>query len=54
MLWPRVATAARTAVSAAASLVAIPELLPCGIRATGLSNAYAIGVAVFGGTTQFT
>ena len=35
------------------SLVAIPELLPRGIRATGLSIAYAIGVALFGGTTQF-
>jgi MFS family permease len=45
--------AALTAVSAAASLVAIPELLPRGIRATGLSIAYAVGVALFGGTTQF-
>jgi len=45
--------AALTAVSGAASLVAIPELLPRGIRATGLSIAYAIGVALFAGTTQF-
>ncbi len=45
--------AALTAVSSAASLVAIPELLPRGIRATGLSIAYAVGVALFGGTTQF-
>jgi MFS family permease len=45
--------AALTAVSGAASLVAIPELLPRGIRATGLAIAYAIGVAIFGGTTQF-
>jgi MFS family permease len=45
--------AALTAVSAGASLVAIPELLPRRIRATGLSIAYAVGVAVFGGTTQF-
>ena len=45
--------AALTAISGAASLVAIPELLPRGIRATGLSIAYAIGVALFGGTTQF-
>jgi MFS family permease len=44
--------AALSAVSAAASLVAIPELLPRGIRATGLSIAYAVGVALFGGTTQ--
>lgn len=45
--------AALTAVSGAASLVTIPELLPRGIRATGLSIAYAVGVALFGGTTQF-
>lgn len=45
--------AALTAVSGAASLVAIPELMPRGIRATGLSIAYAVGVALFGGTTQF-
>jgi len=45
--------AALTAISGAASLVAIPELLPRGIRATGLSIAYSIGVAIFGGTTQF-
>jgi len=44
---------ALTGVSAAASLVAIPELLPRGIRATGMSIAYAIGVSLFGGTTQF-
>ncbi|WP_077034361.1 MFS transporter [Pelomonas sp. KK5] len=41
------------AITGAASLIAIPELLPRGIRATGLSIAYAIGVALFGGTTQF-
>jgi hypothetical protein len=40
-------------MSGAASLVAIPELLPRSIRATGLSIAYAIGVSVFGGSTQF-
>ena len=45
--------AALTAVSGAASLVAVPELLPRGIRATGLAIAYAIGVAIFGGSTQF-
>ncbi len=42
-----------TAVSAVACFVTIPELLPRAIRATGLSIAYAIGVAVFGGSTQF-
>jgi MFS family permease len=41
------------ATSGGASLVAIPELLPRRIRATGLSIAYAVGVAIFGGTTQF-
>lgn len=45
--------AALTAISGAASLAAIPELLPREIRATGMSLAYAIGVALFGGTTQF-
>ncbi len=45
--------AALTAVSGAASLVAIPELLPRGVRATGMSIAYAVGVSLFGGTTQF-
>ena len=45
--------AALTAVSGGASFVAIPELLPRGIRATGMSIAYAIGVSLFGGTTQF-
>lgn len=43
---------ALTAISAAASLVAVPELLPASIRATGLSIAYAVGVALFGGSTQ--
>ena len=43
---------ALTAMSGAASFVAIPELLPAKARATGLSVAYAIGVSLFGGTTQ--
>ena len=42
-----------TAVSSAASLIVIPELLPRSIRATGLSIAYAVGVSLFGGSTQF-
>lgn len=45
--------AALTAISGAASLTAIPELLPRSIRATGLSIAYAVGVSLFGGSTQF-
>lgn len=44
---------ALTAISGAASLVAIPELFPRRIRASGMSIAYAVGVALFGGTTQF-
>ena len=39
-------------LSAAASLVAIPELLPKNVRSAGLSVAYAFVVTVFGGTTQ--
>jgi MFS family permease len=42
-----------TAISASPSLVAIPELFPSHVRALGLSIAYAVGVALFGGTTQF-
>ncbi|SEP43685.1 Predicted arabinose efflux permease, MFS family [Methylobacterium sp. ap11] len=44
--------AALSAMSAAASLVAIPELLPRSVRSAGLSVAYAFVVTVFGGTTQ--
>ena len=44
---------ALTAITGAASIVAVPELLPRGIRATGMSIAYAVGVSLFGGTTQF-
>jgi MFS family permease len=60
-LWPGAATlyattialTGLTAISATASLVAIPELLPRAIRTTGLAIAYAVGVALFGGSTQF-
>ncbi len=48
-----VALTGLTALSGAASFVAIPELLPRAVRATGLAIAYAIGVSVFGGSTQF-
>lgn len=50
------ATAAFTTInsmSSAAAFVIIPELLPRGVRATGLAVSYAVGVSVFGGTTQF-
>ncbi|MCX2698967.1 MFS transporter [Ochrobactrum chromiisoli] len=42
-----------TAMSGAASLVAIPEMMPIALRATGVSLIYAIGATLFGGTTQF-
>lgn len=42
-----------TAMSSAATIVAIMELLPRAVRSTGLSVAYAVGVSLFGGTTQF-
>ena len=45
--------AALTALSGSASLVALPEMMPMAIRSTGLSLIYAIGVTLFGGTTQF-
>jgi len=45
--------AALSAISGSASISAIPELLPRRIRALGLSIAYSIGVAIFGGSTQF-
>ena len=45
--------AALNAISGAASLVTMTELLPRSIRAVGMSIAYAVGVALFGGTTQF-
>ena len=41
-----------TAMSGAASLVTIPELIPLAIRSTTLSLVYAIAATVFGGTTQ--
>ena len=60
-LWPgpitlyatTIALTGLTAISATACFVAIPELLPRTIRATGLAIAYAVGVSVFGGSTQF-
>jgi MFS family permease len=41
-----------TAMSGAAGLVVIPELIPTAIRSTTLSLVYAIAATVFGGTTQ--
>lgn len=45
--------ASLTAVSGAASFVGFAELLPRHIRAFGVSFSYAVGVGVFGGSTQF-
>lgn len=48
-----VLVSATTAVSGAATLVAIPELFSGRVRALGMSVIYAVGVAIFGGSTQF-
>lgn len=40
-------------LSGAAALVAVPELLPREVRATGMSIAYTVGGTLFGGATQF-
>ncbi|WP_233872847.1 MFS transporter [Paraburkholderia adhaesiva] len=45
--------ASLTAASAAAGLVAIPELMPARYRSTGIAITYGVGTAIFGGTTQF-
>lgn len=45
--------AAATALGSGAGMVVLPELLPLRIRALGMSITYAIGVSLFGGTTQF-
>jgi predicted MFS family arabinose efflux permease len=45
--------ASLTAASAAAGIVAIPELMPPGFRSTGIAITYGVGTAIFGGTTPF-
>ncbi|MEE3623928.1 MFS transporter [Nitrospirillum sp. BR 11752] len=45
--------AALGAVSGAASLTAITELLPSPVRAGGLAMVYGLTISLFGGTTQF-
>ncbi len=53
-LWlATVANAGLTAMSAGIGLVILPELLPKHTRATGFAVSYAIGVSIFGGSTQF-
>jgi MFS family permease len=42
-----------TSVSATASLTIVPELVPKALRSTVIAVSYALGVAIFGGTTQF-
>ena len=44
--------AALVGISGAASFAAIPEIFPSHVRALALSIAYAVGVAIFGGSTQ--
>lgn len=41
------------AISAAVSLVALPECFPRAVRTSGLSITYATAVTIFGGTSQF-
>ena len=41
-----------TALSAGIGLVILPELLPRHVRATGFAVSYAVGVSIFGGSTQ--
>jgi len=47
-----IALTALTAMSGAATLTAISELLPASVRAGGFAIAYAAGASLFGGTTQ--
>ncbi|SAK82392.1 major facilitator family transporter [Caballeronia hypogeia] len=45
--------ASLTAMTAVATIVTVPELLPAKYRSTGLSMVYALGASLFGGATQF-
>ena len=45
--------ASLSAMSAVATIVTVPELLPARFRSTGLSLVYALGAGLFGGVTQF-
>jgi MFS family permease len=52
-LWLSAITVnALTAMSAGVGLVILPELLPPRARATGFAVSYAVGVSLFGGSTQ--
>ena len=41
-----------TGISGAAGMAVVPELLPLRVRALGFAVVYAVGVSLFGGTTQ--
>jgi MFS family permease len=52
-LWlTALVVAGLTSMSAGISLAIVPELLPKATRATGFAISYAIGVSIFGGSTQ--
>jgi MFS family permease len=52
-LWlAALVVAGLTSMSAGISLAIVPELLPKATRATGFAISYAIGVSIFGGSTQ--
>ena len=40
------------AMASAAGIILIPKIFPAGVRTSGLSIAYALGVTIFGGTAQ--
>ena len=44
---------ALSSINAAAIIVGIPESLPRAVRSTGLSIVYALGVSIFGGSTNY-
>ena len=44
---------ALSSINAAALIVGIPESLPRDVRSTGLSIVYALGVSIFGGSTNY-
>lgn len=53
LLGVTVLLAGTTAMSGAAGSAVLPELMPLRVRALGLAITYAVGVSLFGGTTQF-
>lgn len=47
-----IAVSGLNALSSGGGLVMLPELLPKSVRATGFAIGYAVGVSIFGGSTQ--